>query len=99
MKKFVDFQNADGPLAKAVDMVIGLESTASAEEADIVFTDEVDNTLRYLQQTEKRVVQFAHSQHHPLTHLEEQYPQRFRVFFEKKDLAENLRHIAAIILT
>ena len=78
MKKFVDFET-NGPLGKVIDQVIGIESDNSSEEAGLILTDSEDKVLRYLQKTEKRVVQICHSGKFPMSHLIEDYPERLRV--------------------
>lgn len=78
MKVLVDFEN-DGPLSKSIALIFKADSTTAVNEADLVLTDSVDKVLRYLQQTEKRVVQICHSHKYPMTHLIEDYPNRFRV--------------------
>lgn len=55
------------------------EKSASVEESDIVITDSEDKLLNHLQRTEKKVVQFCYGDHHPMSHLVEDYPDRLRV--------------------
>jgi hypothetical protein len=76
MKKFIDFESK-GPVAKALDVIIGIPSADCPEDADLILTDSVDKTLEYLQRTEKKVVQVC-IQGPALSHLVEDYPNRFR---------------------
>lgn len=79
MKKFVDFERS-GSLSKAIDQVIGIESADTAEKADLIITESENKVLKYLQTTEKKVVQlYYQDSNHPMTHLIEDYPQRLRV--------------------
>ena len=87
MKTFLDFES-NGPISKSMAIVFGIagnaEKAASATEADVVITDSVDKLLKHLQQTNHKVVQFCHSQHHPMSHLIEDYPNRLRVVDVRK---------------
>jgi hypothetical protein len=88
IKMLVDFEN-DGPLPRAIAQVLGTvsnaEKAASMEEADVVITDSEDKLLAHLQRTDHKVIQFCHSNHHPMSHLIEDYPKRLRVVDIRKN--------------
>jgi hypothetical protein len=73
----VYLQNNDGPIARALRQVLGL--VLDVKDVEVVIVDSVEKVLYYLQQTELKVVQYAHDVHHPMEHLIEDYPDRLRV--------------------
>jgi hypothetical protein len=77
MKIAFDFENRNC-VSKALEMVLA-SNVSSIGEADVVITESVNKVLYYMQNTDKKVVQFAFSHHHPMVHLLEDYPHRLRV--------------------
>jgi metallophosphoesterase superfamily enzyme len=81
VKIFVDLEDPNGPIANALKQVFQTNIVGTASDADVVVVDSVQSVLRYLHNDEcvRKVVQFCWGHHHPMHHLVEDYPNRFRV--------------------
>jgi hypothetical protein len=75
----VDFEGKSA-IATTLTMVLtGAKSEVTEESADVVLVNSPTKVLHYLQNTDKKLVQVAFAPHHPMSHLVEDYPDRFRV--------------------
>lgn len=80
MKKIlIDFEGVSSISAALKMVLIGAHPEITLGEADVVLTNSVTKVLHYLQNTDKKLVQVAFTPHHPMGHLVEDYPDRFRV--------------------
>lgn len=76
----VDFEGNGSTMSAALKMVLlGAKPEVTAESADVVLVNSPTRVLHYLQNTDKKLVQVAFVPHHPMSHLVEDYPDRFRV--------------------
>lgn len=94
MKIYFDFENKEGPIATSLQQILPQYVSFSLEGADVVVTDCVDKVLHYLQKTQLKLVQFSHQHHYAMTHLMEDYPNRFRVAVEGDGLEGLLKELA-----
>lgn len=81
MKIYFDLEHPEGPISKALQLVLQPYVVRDIADATVVVVDSHQHVLLHLQKLEheKGVVQFAWGHHHPMHHLVEDYPNRFRV--------------------
>lgn len=81
MKIYFDLEDPQGPISLALKQVLQSHVVDALDEATVVVVDSVQRVLHHLQKLEhgKGVIQFCWGYHHPMHHIVEDYPNRFRV--------------------